>query len=779
MCKIFYILLFFPFFCYSQNSQFATVSGVVLNSSDSQPLPNANVYLSEKNISGISAKDGSFTLNKIVAGSYILKVSFIGYQKYEKKIDLKEGQNLFLKIFLKDTSFTSKEILVRAFRNKTQLEQPTRISIIKSAEIQSLPAQSINEVIDNSPGISMSNTTGIFSSKAIVTMRGLPSNDQSRTLVLLDGISLNKSDEGSVNWNMINKDDIEQINIIKGPGPAKYGSGAMGGVIEMISKKPLKKFQGNVSLDYGTYNTASTNFNFSGLKKYTGKVSDFYWGVSAFGRRSDGYITEPAIFYTPDDTNLVAEFLKELSTSIKTGCDLKNNQNIEIQLNYFDDLRGNGFKVFENNGSYSKHRTYKSVARYSGSKGFFKWNANIYMLAEDYHREYEYMREMQYTLYEAKSTRQDKGGNIDLSFYKFKKHDISAGIDYKIGSVNGTDTYYTSTDIVTNAGKMDNYAAYIQDEMVSENKKFRLNAGLRYDFARFHDGLFNIQYPSYTMVFYDDFNDSSMRARSWHAFCPRLSAQYLLAAKTRIYISAAEGFRAPILDDMCRTGKKMGGFVVANPALKPELIYSYETGIDFNIAKKCTADISVYYSIGKDFMYYTSNGDTVNIGYKLSPVMEKQNVGKVGIYGIESEVKYDLNDNFSVFVNYSYTHAQILKDNITNPLVDSNLTDKFLTNIPIHKAEAGLSWKNKIVNTSVIWKYIGRTWINDWNVDDEYLLINRYPDYSIVNIRFERKIIRHINASLSVENLFNKIFIDSNLEQCPGRFITGSVKYSF
>jgi iron complex outermembrane receptor protein len=209
------------------------------------------------------------------------------------------------------------------------------------------------------------------------------------------------------------------------------------------------------------------------------------------------------------------------------------------------------------------------------------------------------------------------------------------------------------------------------------------------------------------------------------------------------------------------------------------LIYSYEAGADFNIAKKCSADISLYYSIGKDFMYYTSTGDTVNVGYKLSPVMEKQNVGKVEIYGVESEIKYELSENFSVFINYSFTHAQILKDNISNSKVDSNLTGKYLTNIPIHKAGAGITWRNKIINTSIMWKYIGKAWINDWNVDDEYLLINQYPDYSIVNIRLERRIIKHLNASLSVENLFNKIYIDSNLNECPGRFIIGSVKYSF
>jgi iron complex outermembrane receptor protein len=778
MYKIFLIFFFFPLFCISQNSQYATVSGIVLDASENRPLPNANISLSEKNIC-VSAVDGSFSFAKIVEGSYILKISYIGYQKYEKKIDLKKGQNLYFKIFLKDTSITSKEIQVRAFRDKSLLEQSNRISIIKAADIQALPAQSMNEIIDYTPGVSMSNTTGIFASGAVVTMRGLPANDQSRTLVILDGIPLNISDEGSVNWNMINKDNIDHINIIKGPGPAKYGGGAMGGVIEITSKKPVNKFQGDMSLDYGTYNTASTNINLSGLNKYSGNLSDFYWGVSGFGRRSDGYITEPKIYWTPDDTNLVPVFLRELNTSVKTGCDFKNNQNAELQLSYFDDMRGNGFKVFDQYGAYQKHRTYKGVFKYGGSKGFFKWNANVFFLTEDYHRIYENMKEKFYSLYEANSSRQDKGGNFELSYYKYKNHDITAGIDYKGGSVNATDTYYTSSDIVNNAGKMDNYAVYVQDEMVSENKKFRLNAGLRFDFARFHNGLFDIEDPSYTMVFYNQFNDTSMQAKSWNAFCPRLSAQYQFSEKTRVYISAAEGFRAPILDDMCRSGEKHGQIVVANPELKPELIYSYEAGADFNIAKKCSADISLYYSIGKNFMYYTSTGDTVNVGYKLSPVMEKQNVGKVEIYGVESEIKYELSDNFSVFVNYSFTHAQILKDNISNSKVDSNLTGKYLTNIPIHKAGAGITWRNKIINTSIMWKYIGKAWINDWNVDDEYLLINKYPDYSIVNIRFERKIIKHLNASLSVENLFNKIYIDSNLNECPGRFIIGSVKYSF
>ncbi len=778
MYKLFILFLLTPFFCFSQTSVNCSVSGTVTNAS-SNALSNASIVLLNTNKSCTSAADGHFSLTGLSAGNYILKVSFVGYQNYEKKIELKNGQNLFLTILLEDTSFTSKEIIIEAFKEKNMLEQTGRISLIKNTEIKLLPAQGINEIIDYYPGINMSNTTGLFSSKAVVSMRGLPANDQSRTLVLLDGIALNKSDEGSVNWNMINKDNIEQVKIIKGPGPAKYGSGAMGGVIEITSKKPDKKIDGDLSMSYGTFNTVASNINLSGLQKNSKRLSDFYWGINGFGRRSDGYVTEPDSFRTIDDTTLVPVFLKEINTSVKAGIDFKNNQNAEMQISYFDDIRGNGVKVFDYYGAFSKHNTYKGVFKYSGTSGFLKWKTNIYMVSENYNRMYEYMKEKEYTLYEANSTRGDKGANVELSFYKFKKHEITGGLNIKSGSVDGTDTYYTSTDVIRNAAKMENYAAFVQDEVVLFQEKIRINAGLRYDYANFHDALFTIDNPSYTLIFYKEFENYSMQSKSWDALCPRFSAQYLFSSTTRFYVSAAKGFRAPVLDDMSRTGKKKGGFKVANPELKPELIYTYECGADFNIYKKLSANASLYYSIGRDFMYYTSTGDTVNMGYKLSPIFKKQNIGKVEIYGVETELKFEPNDRLTFFINYTYTHAQILEHNVTNVKVDSNLTGKYLTDIPNYKSGAGFTWKNKIANTSFLFKYVGKSWVNDYNiVDTEYLKTDKYPSYFLINMRIEKELFKNISASLSIENILNKSFIDSNLEKCPGRFITFAVKYS-
>ena len=696
------LLLLYSFITSNLIAQNGIIRGSVSDATTKMPLFEANIVLLNKNIGTTTDLKGNFKFSEIKQGSYILRVSYMGYQNFEKKIDVKNSANLSFKIELKDSAIISKECQITAKKERDLLEQPNRISLITAKEIDIAPIQNITEIFDYTTGVSSSNTLGIFSSKSIVTLRGLPSNDQSRTLVILDGIPLNKSDEGSVNWNMINKENIEQIKIIKGPGSAKYGSGAMGGVIEMTSKKPTKKVEGDILLNYSTFNTMTANISLSGINSNKKAKNNLYWHLSGFGRKSDGYITTPEQFRTIEDSILVPTYLKELNTSGKVGYNFKNSQNIELQFDFYDDMRGNGVKVFDYDGAFQKHTTYKGLAKYSGNSDNLKWNFIIYNTTEHYFRTYEYMNEGQYKLYQADSKREDKGFYCETSYLKLRKQVIEAGLNYKSGSVDGTDTYFTSTDIIRNAAKMDNYALYLQDEINFTDNKVQINAGLRYDIARFHDGLFSIEYPSYSILFYQNFENKSMSQKTWDAFCPRLSMQYKFSQTNRLFLSMAQGFRAPVLDDMSRTGNKKGGFKIANPDLKPELITSYELGTDMELLHNLLFNASVFYSIGRDFMYYSSTGDSVNIGYELAPIYKMQNIGKVGIIGAEAELKYELRENITAFVNYTFTRAQIIEDKIANAKVDSSLTGKFLTDIPSHKISSGITLRSKYVNTSLL-----------------------------------------------------------------------------
>lgn len=757
-----------------------TISGLIIDENTGKPLPDANIYLEPLKSGTTSGKDGTFTIKEVPKGNYTLSVSFLGYRKHDQKISVKPGGNMNLTIYLKEQAYTKGEVVINASRTAEEKEAPLRIDIIPVKRIEQAPVMNVPGILDYVPGINMSNTFGIFSSRAIVTMRGLPANDQSRTLILLDGIPLNKADEGSVNWNMINKNNIESIKVIKGPGPAQYGSGAMGGVIDMISRKPVKKFAGQAIVGYGTYNTFDANLDVSGTIKDTTAVNGFYWNLSGFGRKSDGYITEPEAYYDEEDTILVPTFLQEINASAKVGYDFKNRQNAELKFGFFDDKRGNGIKVFEDYGAYSEHDTYTGAARYAGSRNKLEWNTVLFYIYENYQRMYEYMSEGEYQLYEADSKRKDMGGQLGFSGSWFRNHNLTFGTDYKMGSVNGTDTYYTSTDIISNAGKMQTGSLFVQDEIFLLNRKLQINLGLRYDFSKYSDGLFTIDDPSYSIEFISQFEDMAMPEKYWDAFCPRFSVQYKFSETNRTYLSVAKGFRAPVLDDMTRTGKKKGSFKVANPDLNPELITSFEAGADVDIVRNLAIGASAYYSLGKDFMYYSSTGDSVNMGYKIVPVLKKKNISEVEIYGFEAELKYDLNQNISAFANYAYTHAVIQENEVNDPAVDYDLTGKYLTDIPVHKVGAGISWNNRIVNTTLMYKFIGEQWINDLNeVEDEYLFTDRYPAYSIFSLRFERQIIKNLKASLNIENLFDKIYTDSNAQQCPGRFIMGSVYFNF
>jgi iron complex outermembrane receptor protein len=271
-----------------------------------------------------------------------------------------------------------------------------------------------------------------------------------------------------------------------------------------------------------------------------------------------------------------------------------------------------------------------------------------------------------------------------------------------------------------------------------------------------------------------------MATKNWDALCPKFSIEYILNGKNRVYFSAAKGFSAPILDDLCRTGRKKSGFRIANPDLKPELLTNFESGFDMFVRKKLQVATSIYYSIGKDFLYYLSTGDSVNMGYMIAPVIQRANISEVQIYGAEIELKYDFTDSISFFISYSYAHAEIKNQIINNPLVDKNLTGKQLTDLPNHKISAGIIWNNKVVNTTLLFKYIGETWINEENViDSVYYQTDKLPAYGIWSIRFDRRVYRSLFAFFSIEDIFNTIFVTTDAQRSPGRFFSGGFKYSF
>jgi len=213
--------------------------------------------------------------------------------------------------------------------------------------------------------------------------------------------------------------------------------------------------------------------------------------------------------------------------------------------------------------------------------------------------------------------------------------------------------------------------------------------------------------------------------------------------------------------------------------LKPETLSNYELGFTYQ-TDKLQITPSVYYSIGNDFMYYVTTGDSVNQGFKVSPVFQSRNISKVEIYGFELGINYHICNNISLFANYAYSHSQIKEYKLINPLTDVDINNKFLTDVPNHSASIGCLWRNKIVNTSINAKYVGKEWVNDANIpDDKYGLDAQYPDYIIIDLNFRKQLLSFLETRLSVENVFDKMIYDSKNLKGYGRFITFGVNFKY
>ncbi|MCB2194845.1 MAG: TonB-dependent receptor [Bacteroidetes bacterium] len=756
------IILLLPVM-YSQAQQ--NITGKIFDTKTNETIPYATITLDNKGTA--SDESGIFTLKNIPEGKYTIKISCVGYQNLTQEIVVNKQSDNYFEFFLASKTYLSEEVIVTATKTENYIQDiPVRVNLVSSRQIESLPAQTTDELLNFVPGVNVSRSFGIFSHHANVTMRGLNGQEQGRVLVMIDGVPTNKSDGGSVNWNMLNSDQIERIEVVKGPGSSLYGGNAMGGAINIITKKPNESLQGKVSADYGTYNTMRGQLFLSG-KVNPDSDKGLYWNLSSYYRQSDGYISASEADQLANPY-IVESDLQEWEASAKLGYDINKNNNIELSVLYYDDDRATGEKVYQPEGNNREHDTYHIRANYSGSKNKLNWKVNIFYLNEDYKRISEWIKD-DYTFYKVLSNRVDLGALSTLS-YNLEKQIITGGIDLKQGSVDARDEYYTSTDIVYNRGKMNTLGLFIQDEVRLFNDQLKIVAGLRYDYANFFDGGFEIEDPTSETTFMINYHDEDLNEDSWSALSPKVSVQYEFTNDYRIYANYARGFRPAVLDDMCRSGRIRGGFKVSDPGLQPEYLNNFEVGADARFFDRLRTSVSAYYSLGNDFMYYVNTGDSIEFSYGPRPIIKASNISQVEIYGTEIEINYWLNENIIINANYAYAHSQVTNYEPLSTEDPVDLTNKYLSDVPNHMAAASLQWNNKLVNAGLNAKYMGKRWVNDTNQFDEIVQDDQYDAYTTIDLKLS-KTIHKVFVNLTIQNILDAKFYDSKGAVNPGRFI--------
>lgn len=640
------------------------------------------------------------------------------------------------------------DMVVTATRTEEPLKDiPGRIEVITQEQIQQMPVQTVDEALSYISGVHQERSYGVTSHSTTVSLRGM-GNVQGRTLVLVDGVPQNSSDMGSVNWNRLNLEDITRIEILKGPAASVYGDNAMGGVISIITKKPTKKFEGSLSSSYGSH--ADWKFRGVAAGRTSEDLTGLYARVSALSHTNQGYKDVPSEQQTRWTKNT---FLDEKTLNAKLGWDFTPTNNLEFQYTRDTQLVGEGKEIMAYNGVQRGYDTDLFQGRFNFAYEGWSGMVNAYYGDTHYNRLQESITDNDnfrkfmnsYSRTDSKVDRKNYGILTNLSRV-WGPNTFTAGFDYKIGIMDGTDYQrsYPPTYFATDFGKIRSYGIFAQDQLRLFEDKLIILGGLRYDNATTFDGHYDTNLPAYSKYteYYDDHN--------WDDWSPRISAKYFFLPNLSAYASYAHAFRAPVLDDMYRTGKMMGKVKISNPNLGPENVDTFEIGGDYEPVENLKLSASGYHSIGHAFQSYITTSSTTQ---------QVQNVGEVLIWGFEFDAKYDpfkfteydLWKKFSLFGNYTYNESRINKFSS-----DPTLEGKLLTYTPMHSFNAGFNWLNRYVNSNLAVQYVGKMFSDSTNTQasaiDPHAIINGklWRNFDFLGTYGEK-----VTMSFSVENILD------------------------
>lgn len=665
----------------------------------------------------------------------------------------------------KDTlkTYNMNEIVVTATRIPQELKTiPQRIAVMPIYRLNANPDLSIDNVVNQISGANVIRRGGLISNQTVISLRGM-GNNGGRTLIMMDGVPINKSSTGSANLNRYAPENLERIEVIKGPGSSLYGGNAMGGIVNFITRKPTDPLEGTAGFRWGEMGTFGSNASISGLTDHV------YYRADGFYQKSNGYNTTPK---ADRDESTIRSNLNEYSIGGLIGYNINDRHSIEGNARHYDGKRGEGTRYFftePNKGQLDLLNRFKEEEyrlTYRGQANNTYWTASGFYGQEKYLRN----RMKGSSLYDVDAKRRD--WNIWLHGYnKSLDHNtIAAGLEVKGGYVDGNDVYRFSTDHVIDKGKSTTIGIWIQDEISLMDGAFLITPSLRYDHARIHDGGYFIENGTSVTSIYEPYT-GELKDNTWNALSPKLCLQYTFSPNLRIFANSGWGFRPGNLEDMVWTGPGSGGVILANTQLKPEHLNSTEIGADWTFLNVVTVSPSVYYSRGRDFIYSVNTGETIMMGKTERPLLHKENLGKVEIFGAEIDLNAALSDHVNLFANYSYTSSKIKEGTASIYGKETDLKGHYLTYVPKSKIVAGGTWRNPYISMNASYVYYSSQFIDDLNEE-------KLAGYGIFDAKLWHDFNNRITVSLNANNLFDKRVEEGGVMSI-GRMIFGEIKYRF
>lgn len=686
------------------------------------------------------------------------------------------------------------EIAVTAARiPRGVLDVPNRVEIITRDEIRRWNVQNVDEALALVTGLWQRREKGLMGTRVQVSLRGFP--EQKRTLVLLDGQPLNTSYTGEMEWNAIPLENIERIEVVKGPLSALYGGNAMGGVVNIITKRPAQRrlellagYASNntpslrmsldlpiwrkliLSMGYETISTDGYITQFitrspspttkgtlaTGWEKIvdpTGKdaylVGD---GGRNWSRSASAYVN---VFYrlTPV-AHLVGRIthgmhlygydryhtylLDENGTPLDNGVVLLPDGKSGFSVKPGNFLSGPGGKRFIICSLLYRHQLHPNLG-IQGTMGLTDQYSNWYVTPE------------------ASATADGGKGKVSdtpnrrwqaewqLNISAIKRHSLVAGMSVSRGWARNKEFSLDNWleeekrgDITYRAeGHEEVWGLYLQDEIRALDM-VNLFLGMRWDYWRTFSGL-NQTPPE---------PETQLPSRSRSDISPKAGIVVKPIRGTTLRASVGKAFRPPTVYELYRTWTShLGTTFASNPNLLPETTISWETSWDQDIIGWAKLKATYFDNDIKDLIYRVIDPKDPTGKTKIY-----QNAARARSRGVELEIRGQIvRGIIDGFANLTWQDPRIIQ----NPSLPDT-EGKQITYVPRQTGNIGFNFGWRGFFFSLSGHYVSKIYTKDDNSDTARGVPGVYDPNFIFSIKASYRFGELLSLSVAVDNLLNQ-----------------------
>ena len=646
---------------------------------------------------------------------------------------------------------TIDEMVVTATKSEENiLEIPAKVEVIDSHDIQMTAGSTLTEQLKKSSSVSVIEYPGALAGIGIRGFRPEFSGITKHSLILLDGRPV-----GATNLATVLTDNVERIEVLKGPASSLYGAEAMGGVVNVITKKNTKELMGEVEAGLGSFATNfqkaaiggailkdTLDFNVSAGRHE--QADNLKTGDNGDERANTSFNTRNGAFRLGGQ--FATDWRADLSTNVYQGRDIATPGDVA-----YGDIQS-GSKDIDNQGV---------DLRIGGGLGTNnKIGATTYYTVEEAENYSNYSGTKTvptYRSYDSETTW--KGAQLQDT-YSWGAHTFIAGFDYqyieKFARSYNTDSSRKAPSS-PDEGRT-NIAGFLESVWKYDDDRLTLTGGGRYD---------NFEVETLATPYKTDFDPN---AEDFSTFSPRVGANYLFDLGIRLHGTAGQAFVPPSALQLAGYSETVVNGVTmttkGNADLDPETSTTWDVGTGYE---------NHQWGLALDFTYFYTTIDDRITTQQTDNV--KTYINSLGgeIEGLESSLSFDLGVplHWGRSLKFYFNSTNIFK---AEEELESG-EEEDIHNVADYTYNYGVEYDDKKVDAKLHFRSVGPMRDTDW-VTAGYPEIE-YPSFTVTDLVVGYNFLDHHRVALTVDNLFDEDYYEKRGYPKPGQSFLLSYTYHF